>query len=119
MQTALASYLDLPVDLVPHLILFFDWYTATKLWLDGLGKKLHAYTDDPEVSAYWKYVGVECSALSEAPTDRLLLASGDSNNGPWGHIVLWKDGKLVHDTHPNHSGLKGSPNEYWLIDEAE
>lgn len=119
MQTALASFLDLPVALVPHLGLFFDWYLATKLWLDGLGKTLHVYTDDAEDSVYWKYIGVECSALSEAPTDRMLLASGASNNGPWQHIVLWKDGKLVHDTHPSHTGLKGDPTEYWQIEEAE
>jgi hypothetical protein len=117
-QAALASLLDLPLDQVPHIVLFHDWYKATKLWLDGRGKKLRIYTDTENTRAYWEHIGVECSSLDHAPSGQMMLACGASHNGPWAHIVVWKGGALVHDTHPNRKGLKGSPNEYWQITDA-
>ena len=115
MQAALASLLDLPLDQVPHTGLFHDWYKATKLWLDGRGKRLRVYTKPGENREYWEYIGVECADLDRAPFGQMTLASGDSHNGPWQHIVVWKSGELVHDTHPNRRGLNGPPFEYWQI----
>lgn len=116
-QAALASLLDLPLDQVPHIILFHDWYRATKLWLDGRGKKLRVYTDSVSSRAYWEHIGVEVADLDRAPSGQMMLALGHSHNGPWAHIVVWKGGELVHDTHPNRLGLKGRPFEYWQITE--
>lgn len=118
-QAALASLLDLPLEMVPHVLLFEDWYKATKLWLDGIGKRLIVYLDGGEEKEYWEYIGVPCGNLEDAPSGKMMLAAGQSHNGPWKHIVVWQDGKLVHDTHPNHKGLKGEPDEYWLITDKE
>jgi hypothetical protein len=115
MQAALASLLDLPLDQVPHFALFHDWYKAMKLWIDGQGKRLRVFTDSQEVREYWEYVGVPAFPLNLAPNSQMLIATGQSHNGPWLHVVAWKAGQLVHDTHPNRRGLKGSPTEYWQI----
>lgn len=117
-QAALASLLDLPLDQVPHIILFHDWYKATKLFLDGRGKKLRVYVAPGEVRDYWEHIGVEVADLDRAPSGQMMLAMGTSNNGPWLHIVVWKSGELVHDSHPNRTGIKGNPTEYWQITEA-
>lgn len=115
MQAAIASLLDLPLDLVPHFALYHDWYQAITLWLNGRDKELRIYVGEGEYRACWEYIGVKCADLDRAPSGQMMLASGQSHNGDWQHIVLWKAGELVHDTHPNRKGLKGSPTEYWQI----
>jgi len=114
-QAALASLLDLPLDQVPHLILFHEWHKATKLFLDGMGKTLRVYVAPGEVREYWAYIGVKVAGLDRVPSGQMILAMGPSHNGPWAHIVVWKGGQLVHDTHPNGKGLNGPPTEYWQI----
>lgn len=119
MQAAIASLLDLPLDLVPHFALYHDWYQAITLWLAGRGKKLRVYAAAGAGRGYWEYLGVECADLDRAPSGQMMLATGASHNGPWEHIVVWKGGRLAHDTHPNRLGLKGAPTEYWQITDSE
>lgn len=115
MQVAMASLLDLEVGHVPHFALYHDWYQAITLWLSGRGKRLRVYTGAGEHRDYWEHVGVEVADLDRAPSGQMMLASGPSHNGPWHHIVVWKAGQLVHDTHPNGKGLNGPPDEFWQI----
>lgn len=118
MQAALASLLDLPLDQVPHLMLFENWQAAAALWLKGRGKQLRIFNNWQSHCTAWEAHGILTAALDRAPSRQMMLAVGHSTNGPWAHIVVWKGGELVHDTHPNRKGLKGAPDEYWQITDA-
>ena len=116
LQTAVASLLELPLDMVPHFAVFGNnWGGALTLWLSGRGARFVAYTDDPDTVAYFDYWSFESRPLGEAPADELLIATGPSWNGPWGHVVLWQAGALVHDPHPSGRGIAGEPFEFWQI----
>jgi hypothetical protein len=119
-QAAIASLLDLPLEQVPHFALFGDeWGNALTAWLRSQGKRLRVYNDYTAHQAWWREHHVDTvAALNRAPSNQMMLAAGQSHNGPWQHIVLWKAGRLVHDTHPSRLGLDGPPYEYWQITDA-
>jgi hypothetical protein len=115
-QAALASLLELPLTAVPHIALFDEfWKVALALWLKVRGKQMQVYTDDISAAWDWAQQGVSAFALDLAPSGQMMIATGQSFSGPWLHVVLWKSGELVHDTHPNRKGLDGSPTEFWHI----
>lgn len=119
MQAAVASLLDMPLDTVPHFALTHDWRKAVALWLEGRDKKLRVFTYPGPVRAYWEQIGAASADLDRVPNEQMVLAIGASHNGPWSHIVVWKAGQLVHDSHPNRRGLNGRPHEYWQIIDAK
>lgn len=93
LQAALASILDLSLDDVPHFVQddqdhaddeSWHWYARMLAWLDSRGLHLR----DGE----------------GAPPGSLVLALGTSPRG-LGHIVIQRDGALVHDPHPDRTGL--------------
>lgn len=116
LQAALASLLDLPLAMVPHIALFDSaWGEAVVLWLRARGKLLRTYNDWPDHQLWWAALGIECNALDRAPSGQLMIASGHSPNGPWGHSVLWRADHIVHDPHPGQKGIVGRPYEFWQI----
>jgi len=94
-QATVASILEMSLDLVPHFILFDSvWGRALQMWLDEKGYDLYEVGPD-------------------APGP--LMAYGDSPRGDFQHSVVWQDGKLLVDPHPDQTGLVGEPHEYWRI----
>ncbi len=95
MRTAVASLLDLPIEAVPHFVLFDEpgaWFEAFNLWLRGRGlyvKPLRA-----------GHVDRECLALGMSPRDVE-------------HIVVWGPDGLVHDPHPSRAGIE--PRQFWAL----
>lgn len=65
------------------------WENARKYWLISMG-----YTED-HIADHDKW-------LKENP-DREYLAHGRSPRT--GHVVVYKNGKLLHDPHPSNTGL--------------
>lgn len=91
-QAAVASILDLELDEVPHFLEVADypeeWELAFEDWLE-------------ERNIYSARYGGEWIF----PT--LYLASGPTKrNGPnvW-HMVVMQNGKVIHDPHPDNTGL--------------
>jgi hypothetical protein len=109
-QAAIASMLELDLDDVPNFVQDDEdgkgnWWTRTQEWLGARGLWL---ADLP--SHNWKYV---------APPDALTFVTGPSPRDPTGkmkHIVLWRgrgvDGSLVHDPHPDGTGLSGDDDSW-------
>ncbi len=96
LQAAVASIYELPIAAVPHFVQFAQWGEALRLWVEGRGANLLLWkTDEPQ--------GVD------------LLAFGKSPRGTFRHAVVWRDGEMVHDPHPDGTGLDGLPEEYWAI----
>lgn len=96
LQAAVASIYELPIDAVPHFAQFNDWGGALRLWVDGQGGDLLLWTADE-------------------PQDVPLLAFGKSPRGDFRHAVVWQAGRMIHDPHPDGTGLDGPPEEFWAV----
>jgi len=96
LQAAVASIYELPIEAVPHFVQFQRWGEALKLYVEDRGAQLLLWTRDE-------------------PKDRPLLAFGKSPRGDFRHAVVWQKGKMIHDPHPDGTGLDGPPDEYWSI----
>lgn len=90
-QAALASILDLELDEVPHFLETAsspeEWELAFQAWLHERRIFIARYSSE------WIF---PC----------LYLASGTTKRNPnvW-HMVVMQDGKLIHDPHPENTGL--------------
>jgi hypothetical protein len=51
----------------------------------------------------------------ETPDGVPCLATGPSPRGDYNHVVIWQDGRCVHDPHPSGDGLAGDPIEFDLL----
>ena len=96
LQAAVASIYELPIEAVPHFVQFEAWGEALKLYVHGRGALLQL----------WK---------TNAPADMTLLAFGKSPRGDFRHAVVWQGGRMIHDPHPDGTGLDGPPEEFWGI----
>jgi len=111
--TVYACILDLPLNQVPYFnLLYFStnqekynlkkapkryldkvdylWDEIRSLWLYGMG-----YTED--------YIADHDKWLKENP-ERYYIASGISPRNV-GHVVIYQNGKMIHDPHPSRAGL--------------
>ena len=52
---------------------------------------------------------------SDEYEDLYLIAMGKSPRGHCNHAVIYKNGKMVHDPHPERLGLKGKPEKFVFI----
>lgn len=113
-QAAIASVLELPLDAVPHFLLFGDWWgVALVRFLQSRGLALSTWTDREEWVTYWNELNVTSWPLVFAPADQIVIASGPSPRGDWLHVAVYRGGKLLHDPHPDGRGIAGDPVEVW------
>lgn len=94
LQAVIASLLDLPLDEVPHFV---------KEHVDS-GGQLHWWDQ------MWKWLAARGWAIHAAGLDthrtENLMASGPSPRGNGiHHVVIYRDGEMVHDPHPDRSGI--------------
>ena len=95
-QTVLASVLELPLNEVPHFVqdevdhdmaVEWHWWDRSWQWLRERGLMFTVAEVDNTPGEY-------------------LLVSGKSPRGEGiYHVVIYKDGEMVHDPHPDRSGL--------------
>lgn len=116
MQTAVASLLDLPLEEVPHFVALPEnqWWSAFLDWVGKRGLRLEMYA--PRFPTLAEYAGgtLITGPLSMVPKDKIVLALGMAERG-FEHVVLYQDGKLVHDPHPSEAGLLAEPEEVWVL----
>lgn len=91
-QTAIASVLDLPLDAVPHFV-DVDERFGTENWFFYTYNWLHARGWHIERIATHIY------------TNEYYLVSGPSPRGNFWHVVIYRNGKMVHDPHPDGTGI--------------
>jgi hypothetical protein len=93
LQAAVASLLDLPLDEVPHFVGDDwasdgerNWWTELWTWCQARGLRIGAF--EPAPGEYY-------------------LGNGPSPRDPErrGHVAVFRDGELVHDPHPNGTGV--------------
>lgn len=108
-QAALATLLGLPLEEVPH---FGDggWranaFEKVQEFLRPRGQALLPLTP-MQVQHFKDFHLYRCYHLAEGFTDRF--------NGEVAHTVVYKNGELFHDPHPDKTGLKEADMFYILI----
>lgn len=95
-QTAIASVLEQPLDSVPHFVQadeegIENWWTYTINWLWNRGYEMfrinrHLYTNE------------------------YYFVSGKSPRGDYHHVVIYQNGRMVHDPHPDNTGVLTEEN---------
>lgn len=95
MSACLASLFEIPLEDVPN---FYDagpddsdWYNALRDWLRGKG---------------WGFVSISFGeGLSVNRMEGWQMVWGKSPRGDHLHQTVWHRGKMVHDPHPDGTGL--------------
>lgn len=102
LQAAVASILELPLEAVPHFVLFGSkWADALWTFLGELGYDVH-------VKANREF----------CPRDYCLM-SGQSPRGDFLHVVVALGGEMVHNPHPSRAGLAGFTDYIWWMPKAQ
>lgn len=91
-QTAVASVLELPMEEVPDFVNDYDnggkhWWLTTIEFLDERGYTLEPVIEHLYDDSYYFVIG---------PSPR---------NAEMSHVVVYQNGKMVHDPHPDGTGV--------------
>lgn len=90
LQAALATVFDLPLDEVPHFVAMPAdvWWSALERWLAERNIAVNWLPQPP-----WYPLGA------------YYLMTGKSPRGDFKHVVVCRNGDLIHDPHPDGTGL--------------
>lgn len=104
-RVCVATILEVPIEDVPNFMADAGdeslWVEELRRWLEPLGLSAMCVVfhdgSDGEVTK-----GVICAAGGHGPRGRA-------------HMVVWKDGEMVWDPHPDGGGIIGEPEDYLLF----
>jgi len=84
----MASILEMPIDAMPPVVNGAGWWEAWQVWLHERNLTIYAMPvqDNPAPLGY-------------------TILSGKSPRGDWLHSVVAFNGVVVHDPHPDRSGI--------------
>ena len=98
MTACVASLLDLPIEKVPYFFDFPDFWDAVFAFLYEQGCEYNGcLRPDADGSIGW----------DGAPgIDGYFIVAGPSPRWPGArHAVIYKDGRMIHDPHPDGTGI--------------
>lgn len=98
LQAAIASLFEVDLVEVPHFVAHEDWWGCLDGWLA-----------ERNLLAVWVKDG------HEIPWGIDYLAVGTSPRGSFKHVVIERNGELVHDPHPSGDGLVEREGIYYLV----
>lgn len=106
MQAAVASILNLTLDDVPNFI-------------DHARDDDHELPEDVPPAWFESLLGFLVSrgyslVVTTVPLPGLGLMSGRSPRGPWTHLVVAEGPDVVHDPHPDRTGVT-EPDSWWYL----
>ena len=107
-QATLACLLNLPMHKVPDFALWFNkpvlknynWFNLTQDWLREYHQVKEASA--PLLTQYHR------GTRKEFPADFLnipYMVSGKSPRGNFYHVVIYMNGEMIHDVHPDGTGV--------------
>jgi hypothetical protein len=91
-SACVASVLDLTIEEVPFFMGSEDWVSALLLWCEQNGVDADFSTEFPAPAG-----------------DYVIVGGGSPRYSSVGHAVVWLDGQLAHDPHPDRTGIVGEP----------
>ncbi len=106
LQAAVASLMELPIEAVPHFVLYDDWLPGFVKFLKQEGYDFNGTHDFQHIKS-WQ--GVEFKGV-----DGYAIVVGKSIRNVM-HCVIYKDGEMVHDVHPSNAGII-APEYYYVIE---
>lgn len=98
LSAVVASLLEIPLADVPNFVAIDDdggmnWHEHWVLFLRERGYNLHFWPMEDKNSPILPVPG------------EYYLVSGKSTRGNFFHIVVYQDGRMVHDPHPDGTGI--------------
>ena len=102
MQACVASILEKDLDEVPNFMSQGDsrFFKILKKYFSDLNIDLINVHPDYQEDIY----------------DHYAIAIGTSpRNKKQNHSVVWFQGKVVHDPHPDNSGIASKPKSFWIF----
>lgn len=106
-QACIASLLGVPIHAVPEFSRSFYkdcWMLDIQKWLEFYGLQLEDFT--PLVTR------ADPKPLDLSLQDYYYLVSGPSPRGDFGHCCIGYKGKIIHDPHPDNTGLAEGWRQY-------
>lgn len=118
-QTAVACFLEIAINQVPNVEVLFDipghedmWLNVMNTWLQNQGyihrtadefKCFHLKTNEEKAMWLGRYGRAHTQDQYEL-SNMIYFVVGKSPRGV-SHIVLYMNGKMIHDPHPSNDGL--------------
>ncbi len=116
LTAVVASLLELPIDAVPNFVQDhvdhdadeWNWWTRLHRFIGEHGHEMHY------LRSKW---GPTESVFPEPVPGEPYTVSGISPRDPRiHHIVIYRDGEMVHDPHPDRTGLATIDDQYhWTL----
>lgn len=104
MAACFASIFELDLDDVPNFAAVpgdgYEWWDAVQDWLRGRGYFALVVEDEKMLS--FRY-----------PT--YTVVSGKSPRGDFEHVVVYRNGQMVHDPHPSKDGIETVTSAWFLV----
>lgn len=99
LQAALASVFELDLEDVPHFVAMSgqDWWPSLFRWLAG------------------RNIAVEYINAPFEPLNALYLKVGKSPRGQFPHVVVCRNGEVLHDPHPDGTGIENHLGTYLFV----
>lgn len=98
-QVSIAAILDLPLENVPHFLYMLEtpekWVLALRQWLYNFSIDLVRHD-------------------GHFPVSGMYLVTGKSQRNTR-HMVIYQSGRLLHDAHPDGTGLISIDSTYLLL----
>lgn len=100
-QAVLASLLEVPLEAVPDFCNIYPeetWYEQCEGWLVALHRKVYVTLAADNEAICRAYMPLFQSGIC-------YLAAGPSASNGLSHVVIYQNGRLVHDPNPSRAGL--------------
>lgn len=107
MTACLASLLELPIEEVPYFAgMGNEWHVPFFNFLNQYGYEYEGLIMPNRIGDMMNYEGVKGYVCVSGRSPRSHVKDG--------HMVIFKDGKLAHDPHPDGTGIDSIDN-VWMI----
>jgi hypothetical protein len=110
--TCIACILDLQISDIP-LLKGSDWFIELYYFLRERG---YEYIGTPGFDEFHESIKNKIYYPPFQGVDGYYIVGGKSHRTyvDRGHSVIFKEGKMVHDPHPDNNGLLTYENVYWI-----
>lgn len=94
LQAVIASLLDLPLDTVPHFVQDHVDTDGARNWWNTMIDYVRSHG--------W---GLHGATLETHPGEHLMVSGPSPRGAGVHHVVIYRDRVMVHDPHPDRTGL--------------